>query len=172
MTHSVEHIRTHDPLYGRVDVLLDEKAGELTVEGEAIPGVTIRRAPETQLEVHVPIGTRDGDRLTMTVDGSAVRLAPSKGFLTRSSYRVDVCHGDTEYRLVPVTIGESRLLLDGTPIGTFTSTGDGVVRVEWADGVSHRPEDAAVGYGLAAAFGTGAEPMWKLTLDALLNLWP
>lgn len=172
MTHSREHVRTEDPLFGEIGVLLDGKAGELTVEGEAIPRAAIRRAPETQLELHVPIGTRDADRLTMTVDGSAVRLAPSKGFLTRASYRVDVHRGDTDYRLVPVTIGESRLLRDGTPMGAFTSTGDGVVGVEWANDASPGPEDAAVGYGLAAAFGTGADPVWKLTLDAVLHLWP
>lgn len=34
------------------------------------------------------------------------------------------------------------------------------------------PYDASVGYALAAAFGTGAEPMWKLTLNAALDLWP
>ncbi|MFE2524473.1 hypothetical protein ACFXEL_09590 [Streptomyces sp. NPDC059382] len=34
------------------------------------------------------------------------------------------------------------------------------------------PYDASVGYGLAAAFGTGAEPMWQLTLNAALDLWP
>ncbi|MFJ4684972.1 hypothetical protein [Streptomyces sp. NPDC088789] len=172
MTHSVEHIRTQDPHYGWVDVRLDEESGELTVEGEAIPSVAIRRARETQLEVHVPIGTRDHKRLSMTIDGAAARLAPSKGFLTRSSYRVDVYHGSIGYRLVPVTIGESHLLRSGILSGTYTSTGNGVVRVEWADGGAHRPEDAAVGYGLAAAFGTGAEPMWKLTLDALLTLLP
>jgi hypothetical protein len=34
------------------------------------------------------------------------------------------------------------------------------------------PRDAAIGYALAAAFGTGAEPMWKLTLEAVLAMWP
>jgi hypothetical protein len=34
------------------------------------------------------------------------------------------------------------------------------------------PYDASVGYALAAAFGIGAEPMWKLTLNVALDLWP
>ncbi|MCJ0875156.1 hypothetical protein [Streptomyces sp. AP-93] len=42
---------------------------------------------------------------------------------------------------------------------------------EWQDKGRRTPDDAAVGYALAAAFGTGAEPMWKLTLDAALSLF-
>ncbi|GHH90142.1 hypothetical protein [Streptomyces capillispiralis] len=172
MTDNVEQVRVQDPLFGPVDVRLDPDAGELSVGGDALPGVVVRRAPGTQLEVHVPIGTRDAERLTMAVDGAEARLAPSKGFLTRTSYRVDVHHGGAHYRLIPVTTGESRLLRDGAALGTFVSTGDGVVSVEWRDGAGQEPRDAAVGYGLAASFGTGAEPMWKLTLDAALNLFP
>ncbi|GGX15447.1 hypothetical protein GCM10010297_41100 [Streptomyces malachitofuscus] len=44
--------------------------------------------------------------------------------------------------------------------------------MEWEPGRAREPYDASVGYALAAAFGTGAEPMWKLTLDAVLDLWP
>ncbi|MET7296930.1 hypothetical protein ABZS79_33360 [Streptomyces griseoloalbus] len=172
MTDNVEHVRVHDPLFGPVDVRLDGAAGELSLKGDVLPGVVVRRAPGTQLEVHVPIGTRDAMRLTMAIDGSEARLTPSKGFLTRTSYRVDVHYDGAHYRLIPVTTGESRLLRDGAALGTFISTGDGVVSVEWRDEAGQEPRDAAVGYSLAASFGTGAEPMWKLTLDAVLNLIP
>ncbi|MFB6562406.1 MULTISPECIES: hypothetical protein [unclassified Streptomyces] len=41
---------------------------------------------------------------------------------------------------------------------------------EWQDEGRRTPDSAAVEYELTAAFGTGAEPMWKLTLDAALSL--
>ncbi|MFB6577698.1 hypothetical protein ACFCYC_09740 [Streptomyces sp. NPDC056402] len=41
---------------------------------------------------------------------------------------------------------------------------------EWQDEGRRTPDSAAVEYALTAAFGTGAEPMWKLTLDAALSL--
>ncbi|MEN2422520.1 hypothetical protein AABB02_30985 [Streptomyces rimosus] len=40
---------------------------------------------------------------------------------------------------------------------------------EWEKGAAPVPYDASVGYALAAAFGTGAEPMWKLAWDAVLG---
>ncbi|WP_246212967.1 hypothetical protein [Streptomyces abyssomicinicus] len=160
-----------DPIFGAFAVCLDDATGELRLVGEALPEVVVRRAQGTQLEVHVPIGSRDADRLTMTIGGSAARLAPAKGFLTRTSYRVDVHHDKVHYRLIPVTLGESRLLRDGVALGVFTSTGDGAVTAEWQDAAGQEPQDAAVGYSLAASFGTGAEPMWKLTLDAALALF-
>ncbi|MET9931929.1 MULTISPECIES: hypothetical protein [unclassified Streptomyces] len=45
---------------------------------------------------------------------------------------------------------------------------------ETPDASAHPPEphDASLGHALAAAFGTGAEPMWRLTLYAVLDLWP
>jgi hypothetical protein len=126
----------------------------------------------------VPVGTRDPDHLTLLVDGAKETLRPCKGFLTRRSYRVEVGSGAREcgYLLVPNSLGTSRLLRDERLLGIFTSTGDGNVTVEWeAESDSERalePYDASVGHALAAAFGTGAEPMWKLTLNAVLDLWP
>ncbi|MER5396283.1 hypothetical protein [Streptomyces sp. NPDC002599] len=126
----------------------------------------------------MPIGTRDPDHLTLLVDGVEETLRPSKGFLTRRSYRVEVVAAAREcrYLLVPDSLGTSRLLQDERPLGVFTSTGDGRVSADWgAASESERarePYDAFVGYGLAAAFGTGAEPMWQLTLNAALDLWP
>ncbi|MEV5887007.1 hypothetical protein AB0L74_30800 [Streptomyces sp. NPDC052020] len=80
------------------------------------------------------------------------------------------------YVLVPDSLGTSRLLCDGRLLGVFASSGDGNVTVEWETesdfGRIPEPYDASVGYALSAAFGTGAEPMWKLTLNAALELWP
>ncbi|MFD3761800.1 hypothetical protein [Streptomyces sp. NPDC058622] len=63
-SHVFDYVPVDDPLFGRVDVRLDDKAGELIVEGEAIPRAVVRRAvvrraEGTPLESHVPIGTRD-----------------------------------------------------------------------------------------------------------------
>ncbi|WP_314250329.1 hypothetical protein [Streptomyces sp. DSM 40907] len=73
-------------------------------------------------------------------------------------------------------LGTSRLLRDERLLGVFTSTGDGRVSADWepasGTGRARDPYDASVGYGLAVAFGTGAEPMWQLTLNAALGLWP
>ncbi|MDT0454950.1 hypothetical protein RM550_04225 [Streptomyces sp. DSM 41527] len=171
--HQITYMPADDPLFGTVDVDLDHEAGVLVVVGDGVPRADVRRAAGTPLESHVPIGTRDPGRLTMSVDGTAVSLRPAKGFLTRGSYRVDIGSGAKEYghRLVPVSLGTSRLLREGTSLGVFTSTGDGIVTAEWETGTAPGPYDASVGYALAAAFGTGAEPMWKLTLDAALAIW-
>ncbi|MFE1825140.1 hypothetical protein [Streptomyces yangpuensis] len=156
-----------DPQFGTITVELDHEAGTLVVDGDGVPRVEVRRAAEAEVADQVPIGTRDTEHLTMHVGGAEAELRPAKGFLTRTSYRVDV----GSLRFVPVSLDSSRLSRDGVELGVFVSTGDGRVTAEWEGG---RPEayDAAVGYALAAAFGTGAEPMWKLTLDAVLEAMP
>ncbi|GGZ16366.1 hypothetical protein GCM10010387_06150 [Streptomyces inusitatus] len=164
-----EHVPADDPFFGGVTIRLDHTAGELFVEGDGIPSVVVRRAAGTPLESKVPIGTRDPDRLTMTIGDSAVPLLPAKGFLTRHSYRVDAGSEDARYRLVPVSLGSSRLSLGDTPVGDLTSSGDGKVSADWAEHRPLTPYEAALGYTLAAAFGTGAEPMWQLALDAGLE---
>jgi hypothetical protein len=167
-----------DPFFGEVGIELDHEAGTLDVTGGELPPVRIRRAPGTRPESHVPIGTRDPDELTLTIGGAEETLRPAKGFLTRRSYRVEVvCEArKCGYVLVPDSLGTSRLLRDGRRLGVFTSTGDGKVTAEWEKGSgparAPEPYDAAVGYALAAAFGTGADPMWKLTLDAVLETLP
>ncbi|MFD7555834.1 hypothetical protein ACFV9E_15025 [Streptomyces sp. NPDC059835] len=172
------YVPADDPLFGAVRIELDHEVGTLGVSGDGLPPVDIRRAPNTVPESHVPIGTRDPERLTLLVDGAEETLRLSKGFLTRRSYRVEVVSGAREcsYLLVPDSLGTSRLLRDGRLLGVFTSSGDGRVSADWeAVGESERvrdPYDTSVGYGLAAAFGTGAEPMWQLTLNVALDLWP
>ncbi|MFF8384272.1 hypothetical protein [Streptomyces kanasensis] len=160
-----------DDLFGPVTVSLDLGAGAVVVHGDAVPPVELRRdAAVSAIDEHVPVGTRDGASLTLVVDGSAVPIRPGKGRLTRHSFRVDVAHGEVVYRLVPDSLAGSRLLRDGEPIGGFTSDGDGAVLVEWRDGVGVRAVEVGLGYALAAAFGTGAGPMWLLVLEALGDL--
>ncbi|WP_312847613.1 hypothetical protein [Streptomyces sp. WAC08241] len=172
------HLPTEDPHFGAIAIELDHAVGALTVRGTGLPTVEMRRAPGTPPDGQVPIGTRDPERLTLTVDGTEETLRPAKGFLTRRSYRVEATsttRGHT-YRLVPDSLATSRLLRDGRLLGVFTSSGDGHVTADWEtpDAPARPPEpyDASMGYALAAAFGTGAEPMWRLVLDAVLDLWP
>ncbi|CAL9634029.1 hypothetical protein SUDANB32_06150 [Streptomyces sp. enrichment culture] len=173
---STVHAPVEDPLFGAVEIQLDHEGGTLRVSGGGLPTVEIRRSPDTEVETHVPIGTRDPDRLTLLVDGVEETLRPAKGFLSRRSYRVEVVSATREcrYVLVPNSDDTSRLLRDKRRLGVCTSTGDGKVSVEWESGAaaSAEPYDAAVGYALAAAFGTGADPMWHMALDAVLDLWP
>ncbi|CAL9299519.1 hypothetical protein AB0N23_19245 [Streptomyces sp. NPDC052644] len=164
---------TEDTLFGSVAVALDTAAGVVDVRGDTVPGVVVRRADGVaDVDEHIPVGTRDGALLSLVVDGEAVPVRPGKGRLTRRSFRVDVTYEGVAYRLVPDALSESRLLRDGKPIGRFSSDGDGVVLAEWQDDARVRAVEAALGYALAAAFGTGALPMWMLVLEALGDLLP
>ncbi|MFC7902088.1 hypothetical protein ACFUV1_18295 [Streptomyces griseoincarnatus] len=176
---SVVHTPVTDPLFGEMEIRLDHAGGTLRVSGGGLPTVEIRRSPDTEVATHVPIGTRDPRRLTLLVDGVEETLRPAKGFLSRRSYRVEAVSATRErrYVLVPDSTDTSRLLRDKRRLGVFTSTGDGNVSVEWENGegrstTAPEPYDAAVGYALAAAYGTGAEPMWHEALDAVTELWP
>jgi hypothetical protein len=46
----------------------------LTVTGDGLPTAEVRRTPGTIPESHVPIGTRDPERLTLAVDGTEEAL--------------------------------------------------------------------------------------------------
>ncbi|NUP17217.1 MAG: hypothetical protein HOZ81_14135 [Streptomyces sp.] len=155
-----------------MSVRLDMNVGEVTVEGESVPRIELLRAEGTEAEEHIPIGTRDGGRLTLTVDGEEAVIDPAKGRLTRRSYRVDVRHADHTWRLVPDSIPGSRLLRDEQHIGDFSSDGDGRVLAEWREDAEPEALDVALGYALAAAFGTGAQPMWMLTVEAAGEMLP
>ncbi len=145
----------------------------MAVEGEGLPRVVVRRAEGSgEVDEHVPVGTRDGRRLALTVDGRGRPGLPGRGRLTRRSFRVDITHAGVRYRLVPDSMTGSRLLRGSERIGELSSDGDGVVVAQWAAGAGVRPVEAAIGYALAAAFGTGALPMWMLLLDALGDLLP
>jgi hypothetical protein len=106
------------------------------------------------------------------VDGEEAGVHPAKGRLTRGSYRVDVRHAGRMWRLVPDSIPGSRFLRDGRRLGDFDSEGNGRVCAEWREDAEPDATDVAVGYALAAAFGTGAQPMWMLVADAVGDLIP
>jgi hypothetical protein len=171
--HENEDEHEHDDdRFGAIAVRLDTGLGEVIVEGESVPRIELRRAEGTEAEEHVPVGTRDGSRLTLTVDGEEVVLDPAKGRLSRRSYRVDVRHAGRVWRLVPDSVPGSRLLRDGRHLGDFSSDGDGRVLAEWREDAEPEPLDAALGYALAAAFGTGAQPWWMIATEMAGDMIP
>ncbi|MFJ8254947.1 hypothetical protein [Streptomyces sp. NPDC094466] len=162
-----------DDHHGGIVVELTGKHGEmLVVSGQGIPRVVLTRAPGTEIDDHIAIGTRDPRRLTLTVDGREATIRPGKGKLRRRSYRVDVRCAGTSYRLVPDSIPSSRLTRAGKHLGDFSSDGDRRVIAEWRAGAAVEPADAAIGYALAAAFGTGGLPMWMMAVEAVSELLP
>jgi hypothetical protein len=172
MPDDAREFLAQDGLFGELKVWLDPAKGEVAVEGQAVPEVVLRRVARTKADDYIPIGTRKRGRLTLDVDGQEAVVRPGKGRLTRRSYRVDVRHAGHAYRLVPDSFGGSRLLKDRKHIGDFTSEGDGHVLAEWKEGARVEAADAALGYALAAAFGTGAAPLWTAALEALSDLIP
>ncbi|MFE0703047.1 hypothetical protein [Streptomyces sp. NPDC058872] len=168
---AVEHV-VEDELFGALTVRLDVERGEVTVSGERVPRVELRRAEGTEGKDHVPVGTRDGALLTLTVDGADAVIDPAKGRLTRRSYRVDVRCAERSWRLVPDSLPGSRLIRSGARLGEFSSDGDGKVLVEWHEDAEPEALDAALGYALAAAFGTGAQPLWMTAIEMIGDLLP
>lgn len=159
------------------NVTLNTGTGTLDVTGPGLPPVRLVREPGTEADPHIPIGTRDPALLTLTVDGRPAGIRPAKGRLSRRSYRVDATIGGApqraaRYRLVPCSYGESRLLRDGRRLGELASSGDGRVTAEWREDAEVLAQDVAVGTALAAAFGTGAQPLWETALDAVTELIP
>ncbi|MBB5121399.1 hypothetical protein AF335_13670 [Streptomyces eurocidicus] len=161
----------HDPVFGRITVSLDSGGGLLDVSGPAIPHVTLRRAPGRRTHEHVPIGSRDAAALTLTVDGAEVPLALGRGRITRRSYAVTVRAADGRYRLVPSSDADSRLSRNGSRLGGLTARHSGIVEpARWRRRAKVMPVDAALGYALAAAFGTGARSAPGMLLEAGLDL--
>ncbi|MES5819466.1 hypothetical protein [Streptomyces sp. RG80] len=162
-----------DSLFGPLTVRLETGGGVVEVEGQTIPRVVLRRATGTKAtNEEVPVGTRKAGLLTLTVDGEGAALAPGRGRLIRRSYRVDVRHRGHLWRLVPHSMTASRLLRNGQRLGSFASRGDGRVTADWRPTAKPDATDAALGYALAAAFGTGAEPLWASAVDGIGDLIP
>lgn len=162
---------TDDTLFGEVTVQIDGQE-RVTVTGEQLPTVIIERDPASETDPHIAIGTRDAAHLTLALDGSPVVLKPAKGRLSRRSYRVETEFEGVHRVLLPDSVPGSRLIRDGVRLGDFSSTGDGTVIAEWEEDAEVHPADAALGYALAAAFGTGGQPAWMMAVDAVSAALP
>ncbi|WP_436759656.1 hypothetical protein [Streptosporangium sp. V21-05] len=150
-------METHltDAVVGELTLTLDRDGGTVRVEGEGIPPVVVRRSDEAVARRHIPIGTRGPDQLTMTLDGATVPLRPGPGRVTRHSYRAEVDHAGIVYTLIPTSEESSSLFRGEHHLGNLTTFADGEARAEWV--AAPTPEEAAIGYALAACFGSGAE---------------
>lgn len=160
---------THDTLYGDIAVLLDTTAGTVDISGPAVPTVTLRRTGGERAE-KVPIGTRDPKHLAISVNDTPATVLPRRARLARRSFTVDVQCPDATYRLEPRTKKESRLLRNCRELGDFTSRGDGTVTADWHEDADVLPLDAALGYALAAAFGTGAAAIWRELAEEAVDM--
>ncbi|HYH31678.1 MAG TPA: hypothetical protein VD903_14965 [Pseudonocardia sp.] len=146
----------------------DIERGAVEVAGDGFPPVHLHRSDTAEVSRYVPIGTRDPAHVTLTVDGRRATLAAGRGRFTRSSFRVDVTVGDVRYGFRPCDEDGSRLTRDGHRLGELLLEPETVeLMAVWAPGADVRPQDAAIGYALAPAFGTGAESTLMLLVHAV-----
>lgn len=160
-----------DPLHGVVIVHTDIERGWVEVAGDGLPPVHLRRSDDAPVSQYVPIGTRDPAQLALTVDGEPAVLSPGRGRLTRGSFRVDARVGGVRYRFHPSDEDGSRLVRDGERLGVLMLEPETIeLMAVWTPGAEVRPQDAALGYALATAFGTGAESTPTILLNVLHGL--
>jgi hypothetical protein len=157
-----------DPLHGVVIVHTDVDKGWVEVAGDGFPAVHVRRSETAEVSRYVPIGTRDPAHLTLTVDGTPGELSPGRGRFTRGSFRVDAKVGGLHYRFHPSDEDGSRLSRDGQRLGVLMLEPETIeLMAAWSPGADVRPQDAALGYALATAFGTGAESTLMMLVHTL-----
>lgn len=150
------------------DVSVEQADGRVAVvarDGASESRAAITRSTNADVQRYIPIGTRDATHLTMLVDEKPVDLAPGRGRYTRGSFKVVATYQGVRYLLAPASPVSSRLHRDGVRLGELSRLDSGEIRVWWNRDASVSPVDAAIGYALAAAFGTGA----KFFLAALFD---
>jgi hypothetical protein len=147
--------------------------GWVAVTAGSSPAV-VERVGEVAVAKSVPIGTRAAASLRMQVDDRPVRVRPGPGRYARGSYKVVVDHDGVTYRLRPKSPDVSRLSRDNVRLGDFELKADGSVQADWFEQNrgSVIPADAAVGYALAVALGTGARFFLVMLLDVLTAAGP
>lgn len=165
-----QQVSITDHRYGPIMVTVTAQRS-VVLEGDNVPLVRIGRTEGARTHATVPVGTRRPEDLTMTLDGQPARLSPARGRLSRRSYRIDVTHEGAHYRLQPISLAGSRLRRDGRPLGELFWLDDDRF-AEWEPSADLRPSDAALGYALAASFGTGAQPFWMTALDLVAAATP
>lgn len=168
----IQTCTVEDPLHGVVIVHTDIERGWVEVAGDGFPAVHLRRDGTAEVSHHVPIGTRDPAHLTLTVDGTPATLSPGRGRFTRGSFRVDARVDGVDYHFRPSDEDGSRLVRDGQRLGELLLEPETVeLMAVWAPGADVRPRDAAVGYAVATAFGTGAESTVMMLVHTLTGAY-
>lgn len=147
----------------------DEDSAVVRVEGPGVPTATLVRTGDVRDHPQAPVGTRDAARLTMTVGGDTAGLHLGAGRLTRSSFSVSADLPGRAYVLKPAGAFSSVLRRNGQQVAVFVNGGDELSAAWRPESASPSAEDAAVGYLLAAAFGTGAAHTGELVFEALLG---
>jgi hypothetical protein len=165
----------HDTLYGPISVVTNAVDGWVEITGDTIPPVTIEREPGAEPDRTVRLGSRDQDHITLLLDGTPLPLHPGRTGWSRRSHRVRVEHAGTILQLRPVSDASSRLLCGRRVfgplrtrrrLGKFSEKDPKSFTSHWYRW-SRRPtpEEAALGYALAAAFGSGADTLIGLDID-------
>lgn len=173
----------NDIEFGVLAIEVDRTAGMVTLRGEHVPeAVLARTGPKTRADV--PIGTRDAHRLRLTLSGSPATILPCRGRWSRRSYRILVRSADKAWLFTAANPYEHRLVRGekyrgNNEIGLFAATVEDVT-AEWSDqvrvagtvvveAVAPTAEDCALGYLLAACFGTGARLLVPAVLEGLAD---
>jgi hypothetical protein len=157
-----------DPRYGVVFVHTDGERGAVEVTGDRLPAVVVRHSDVAEVSPYAPIGTRRAEHLTLSVAGTPGTLAPARGRFTRASHRVEATVRGARYRLRPSDAVSSRLTRDGRTLGELMLEPETIeLMAAWSPDGDVQPQDVAVGYALATAFGTGAEHALVLLLNCL-----
>lgn len=174
-----------DPIFGTISWQLDP--GRLLVTGDGVPDVELVYTGSVEPRQGIPIGTRRRRDLSMTVGGQDIDLRPGTGRLTRRSYRIAVGTPAGDLLFTPCTPAESRLVRGSSyrgdnELAMFERAADGGVFATWSASVTAlgvvvkaptpEPAEAAIGYALAAGFGTGARLFLAACMDALEQLLP
>ncbi|MGX1977148.1 hypothetical protein [Streptomyces kronopolitis] len=162
-----------DDHFGPVTLSLPGVGGnEVHVGAAALPSAILRRTGVERDHRQAPIGTRDPARLAMYLEGRAVSLTSGRGRVRKASFRVGVHAGGRRYAFMPTSKAVSTLHRDGKMVARFVWTADRKSAAIWSPDPSYVPqaEDAAVGYLLAASFGTGAAGAFSLLLDAVSEI--
>lgn len=156
-----------DVNFGVVRITASPGCDEISVTGEQVPDCSLRRTNAKPDRPDVPIGTRNGEGLAITLSGQTGSVNPGPGKYTRGSYRVDALCGGSSYRFEPSSSTASRLTMNGAVLGEI------LVNERWPEQATWdhmaRAQDVAVGYLLAASFGAGARRMLGLVLEGLFN---
>lgn len=159
-----------DDLFGELSIVTDDSC--VTVRGDRLPEVVLRRMEGATINTYVPIGTRDPAGLSLSVDGSDALISPRPGKYSRRSYRVTAEFGGARYLFTPTSATNSRLLRDHRRLGDLSTPESGQISAEWTDINAVEPTDAAIGYALAASFGTGARFFVFVLLEGILDAIP
>lgn len=162
-----------DARYGTVVVETTDDGRGIVVYGDDVPTASITRTGTSEIRSDVPIGTRDGQHLQLLLDGEEYAVRPGRGRFSRRSYRVRVSGHGHEWLFAPATPSSHRLVKGSgyrgdNELGMFTAD-EASITAEWsteiriAGMVAGAPDstssDCALGFVLAAAFGTGARLM-------------